>query len=170
MFAKLLVFAGALAACTPSPRAIAMTDDRRDSPIVTGSFGDPPPVDQARAAQEPIAEPTSASTRPAPGKIIEPPAAARGRLILSTAFVRMGPDQLLTVEAHDGQVRVLRDVSMNRKDYCGAQVLDGTAGVRYCGRYGDVAAARPGGQPPPQEPELSDGGRLDASSSAAERK
>jgi len=68
---------------------------------------------------------------------------------LSTAFVRVGPDGHLTVELRDGRAMVLRDVVMGPRDYCGVQVLVGPAGKRYCGGYGDVAAARPGGGPNP---------------------
>jgi len=64
---------------------------------------------------------------------------------LSTAFVMVGPDGHLTVELRSGRVLVLRDVVMRPKDYCGAQVLGGRPGTRYCGGYAEVAAARPGG-------------------------
>jgi hypothetical protein len=64
----------------------------------------------------------------------------------------MGPGGHLEVELRNGRTMVLRDVVMRRKDYCGVQVLGGAAGTRYCGGYGDVAAARPGGAPAPDEP------------------
>jgi hypothetical protein len=64
----------------------------------------------------------------------------------------MGPGGHLTVELHDGRAIVLRDVVMRPRDYCGVQILGGAAGTRYCGGYGDVAAARPGGAPSPDEP------------------
>jgi hypothetical protein len=72
---------------------------------------------------------------------------------LSTAFVRVGPDGHLTVELRDGRAMVLRDVVMRPRDYCGVQVLGGSAGTRYCGGYGDIAAARPGGVPAPDAPD-----------------
>jgi hypothetical protein len=68
---------------------------------------------------------------------------------LSTAFVRVGPDGHLTVELRDGRTMVLRDVVMRPRDYCGVLV----AGTRYCGGYGDIAAARPGGGPVPVAPD-----------------
>jgi hypothetical protein len=71
---------------------------------------------------------------------------------LSTAFVRLGPDGHLTVELRNGRAIVLRDVVMRPRDYCGLQVLGGSAGARYCGVYGDLAAARPGGAPAPDGP------------------
>jgi hypothetical protein len=71
---------------------------------------------------------------------------------LSTAFVRLGPGGQLTVELRDGRAIVLRDVVMRPRDYCGVQVADGSAGTRYCGGYGDVAAARSGGAPVPDQP------------------
>lgn len=80
----------------------------------------------------------------APALPADTPAEAEGRRTLSTAFVMVGPDGQLTVELRDGSTILLRDVVMNRKDYCGVQLVDGAAGPRYCGRYGDVAAARPG--------------------------
>jgi hypothetical protein len=64
----------------------------------------------------------------------------------------MGPDGYLTVELRDGRAVVLRDVVMRPRDYCGVQVLDGSPGTRYCGGYGDLAAARPGGAPAPDAP------------------
>ena len=35
----------------------------------------------------------------------------------------------------------------------GVQVLGGPAGKQYCGGYGDIAAARPGGAPAPGVPD-----------------
>jgi len=81
------------------------------------------------------------------------PAEAEGRRTLSTAFVRVGPDGHLTVELHDGRAMVLRDVVMRPRDFCGVLVLGGSAGKRYCGGYGDIAAARPGGGPAPGAPD-----------------
>ena len=45
------------------------------------------------------------------------------------------------------------DVVMRPRDFCGVQVLGGPAGTRYCGGYGDIAAARPGGGPAPGAPD-----------------
>jgi hypothetical protein len=84
--------------------------------------------------------------------LADSPAEAQGRRTLSTAFVMVGPDGHLTVELRDGRAMVLRDVVMRPGDYCGVQVLGGSAGTRYCGGYGDVAAARPGGAPAPDVP------------------
>jgi hypothetical protein len=69
------------------------------------------------------------------------------------AFVMVGPDGHLTVELRNGRAMVLRDLVMRPRDYCGVQVLGRSAGTRYCGGYGDVAAARPGGVPTPEEPD-----------------
>lgn len=77
---------------------------------------------------------------PAPAPRADSPAEAEGRRTLSTAFVRLGPGEQLTVELRDGRTVVLRDVVMRRRDYCGVLV---PAGARFCGGYGDVAAARP---------------------------
>ena len=90
---------------------------------------------------------------PAPAPRSDSPAEAQGRRTLSTAFVRMGPDGHLTVELSDGRTMVLRDVVMGPREYCGVQVLGGSAGKRYCGGYGDIAAARPGGVPVPGAPD-----------------
>jgi hypothetical protein len=120
-------FAAALVACTPSPQESAMHDPIHD-PRTTK---EPAPVLPADSLQE-----------------------AQGRRILSTVFVRVGPDGLLTVELHSGRALVLRGVAMHRKDYCGVQVLRGHAGAQYCGKYSEVAAARPGGPPAPAEPDL----------------
>ena len=102
----------------------------------------------------PIPEPVSAAENPVPARPADSPAEARGRRTLSTAFVRVGPDGLLTVELRNGRVLVLRGVVMRPRDYCGVQVVGGPAGARYCGGYAEVAAARPGGAPPPEEPDL----------------
>ncbi|KQN21257.1 hypothetical protein ASE86_14940 [Sphingomonas sp. Leaf33] len=87
---------------------------------------------------------TTEATTPAAGSL---DAQAVGRRILSTAFVRVGPDGYLTVEEHGGRTLVLRDVTMGKHDYCGIQALpDGTTG-KICAAYGDVVAARAGGGP-----------------------
>ena len=83
-----------------------------------------------------------------PVKRADSPAEARGRRILSTAFVRVGPDGQLTVELQGGRVLVLRDVVMHARDYCGTPV-SGAPGKRWCGDYAGIAAARPGGGPVP---------------------
>ena len=94
-----------------------------------GSIGD-----QHRAARGPVPELVSAAENRAPARLADSPAEAEGRRILSTAFVRVGPDGHLTVELRNGRVLVLRNVVMHPKDYCGVQVLGGPAGARYCGR------------------------------------
>jgi hypothetical protein len=81
----------------------------------------------------------------ASGPLADSPAEAQGRLLLSTAFVRVGPDGHLTVELHDGRALVLRDVVMRPRDYCGVQIAGDPARAKYCGGYAEVAAARPGG-------------------------
>lgn len=67
--------------------------------------------------------------------------------MLSTAFVRVGPDGQLTVELRDGRVLILRDVAMGPTAYSGIQVIGGRPGARYRGGYAEVVGARPGGQP-----------------------
>ena len=120
---RLLSIAAVLAACTAPPQRAIM----------------PKPV--AMVAEQ------SAS-----GPATDSPAAAAGRRILSTAFVRVGPGSHLTVELHDGRVLVLRDVVMRPADYCGVQIRD-SARVKYCGGYAEVAAARPGGAPATGQPD-----------------
>jgi hypothetical protein len=73
---------------------------------------------------------------------------------LSTAFVRVGADGFLTVELRNGQAMVLRNVVMGPAEYCG-QVLGASGKSRYCGGYGEVSAARPGGGPNPGAPDSS---------------
>ncbi len=107
-----------LAACTPSPQKVAMPD--------------------------PNAVPMNAASNP----VADSPEEALGRRILSTAFVRIGPDGHLTVELRDGRVVILRDVTMRPKDYCGVQAGSDSPGSKYCGGYAEVAAARPGGASP----------------------
>ena len=102
----------------------------------------------------PTPQPVSAAENPAPAPPADSPAEAQGRRILSTAFVRVGPDGRLTVELRDGGVLVLRNVAMHRKNYCGTQMLGNRAGTEYCGKYAQVVAARPGGPPPLADPDL----------------
>lgn len=111
---RALLAVSMLAACTPSHRKAAM----------------------------PSPDPVPSSSKPSP--LIDSPAEALGRRILSTAFVRVGAGGHLTVELRDGSTLVLRDVVMHPKDYCGVQV----AGAKYCGGYAEVTAARAGGPLP----------------------
>ncbi len=90
---------------------------------------------------------------PAPSRRADSPAEAEGRRTLSTAFVRLGAGEYLTVELRDGSSVVLRDVVLGPRDYCGVQVLGNSTGKKYCGGYGDIAAARPGGGSSPGAPD-----------------
>lgn len=123
------------------------------------------------AAPGPIPQPVSAAENPTPAPAApqDSPAEALGRRTLSTAFVRMGPDGHLTVELRDGRVLVLRDVALRAEDYCGVQALGGAAGVRHCGGYADIAAARPDGAPTPAEPDLAASNPLEPPRAPAER-
>lgn len=106
---------------------------------------------RARAAQGPIPEPVSASENsvtPVPDRVVD----ALGRRTLSTAFVMVGPDGHLTVELRNGNLLVLHNVIMRAKDYCGWRRLGTSVDKRYCGRYADIAAARPGGALAVEEP------------------
>jgi hypothetical protein len=106
--------------------------------------------DQQPAAQAPIPEAAPVTAGPVPAVPEDTPAEAVGRRTLSTAFVRVGPDGLLTVELRNGRVLMLRNAVLRRKDYCGEQVLGPKPGAQYCGGYAEVAAARPGGVPAPE--------------------
>src|SRR5215218_5680896 len=129
----LLPCLAALVACAPSPREANM---RNSSPF--------PMAAAARESEEAPA---------APARRADSPAEAEGRLTLSTAFVRLGPGEHLTIELRDGRTLALRDVVIRPHDYCGVHVRGGSAGKRYCGGFGEVAAARPGGTPVPDLPE-----------------
>lgn len=159
-------FAAALVACTPSQDS-AMHDPVEDprttngpgkvAPDVSGGTVNPAKrvaEQQERAALGPVPEPASAAENLAPTLPADSAREAEGRRTLSTAFVRVGPDGLLTVELRNGRVLILGNVVMRRKDYCGVQVPDGRAGAQYCGEYSEVAAAHPGGAPAPKEPDL----------------
>lgn len=134
-----------LAACTPSPRKVAMpSPSSSPSPIsetVVQGSGEAIPTAKDQAG--PAGPASVAGKSAAPMALPDSPAAASGRRTLSTAFVRIGPDGYLTVERHDGHVLVLRDVTMQPRKYCGAEA----SGTRYCSGYDEVAAARPGGGP-----------------------
>jgi hypothetical protein len=131
----LLPCIAALVACNPPPKEATMRNPG------------PAPATAARESRETAKEGHGSAPR------ADSPAEAEGRRTLSTAFVRVGPDGHLTVELRDGSIMVLRDVVMRPGDFCGVQVLGGSAGARYCGGYGDIAAARPGGAPAPGAPD-----------------
>jgi len=149
------VFA-AFAACTPSPQDAVMhnsslvpataapglgnTFTNSQNPVVTRPDGRNVAA-AAQAAQGPIPMPVSAAENPVSPKLADGPGEAQGRRVLSTAFVKTGPDGHLTVELRDGRILVLRNVVMRPKDYCG----EVPRGTKYCGGYADIAAARPGG-------------------------
>lgn len=125
-----------LIACTPSPQKAAMPSPSHFSGTnVESSSG--------RGVGAP--EPEAIAKKSAPGPLGDSPTEAQGRLILSTAFVRLGPGGHLTVELRNGRVLALRDVVMRARDYCGVQVAGDPARAKYCGGYAEVAAARPGG-------------------------
>jgi len=117
-----------------------------------GAVALPPPGPGAgQAAQGPVPAPVSAAGIPAAGNLLAPPgpparpdtpAEARGRKLLSTAFVRVGPDGRLAVTLRDGRRLALRDVAMGPRSYCGRPAGD-PAEKRFCGGYAEVAAARP---------------------------
>jgi hypothetical protein len=174
----LLPLAATLAACTPSPQESSMDGPSRDpgntamgsseaasegEPSSASNQAAPNPTvakstgrgagDQQPAALGPIPEAVPVTQNPLPASPADTSAEAVGRRTLSTAFVMVGPDGHLTVELRNGRTLVLRDVIMRPKDYCGAQVLGGAAGKKYCGGYAEVAGARPGGGPAPGEPD-----------------
>ena len=120
-----------LAACTPSPQKAAMPDPSAVPANTVKSSG--------QSSGKP--SPEQAASNP----LADSPEEASGRRVLSTAFVRVGPNGHLTVELRDGRVIVLRDVVMRPKDYCGVQVAGDPTRTKYCGGYAEVAAARPGG-------------------------
>lgn len=110
----------------------------------------------------PTTSPSPATPAQAVSAPSDSPSEAEGRRTISTAFVRIGPGGHMTVELRNGSVVVLRDVVMRPKDYCGVQVAGDSARTRYCGGYAEVVAARPGGAPVLDQPEV-------ATSSPAER-
>jgi hypothetical protein len=133
---------------SPDPATAAQGPGRAGPEGQASAAPDP----AGRAAQGPIPEPLSAADNPLPAAGADSPAEAEGRRTLSTAFVRIGAGEHLTVELRDGRVLLLRDVVMRPKDYCGVRLLGAKAGGRYCGGYAEVAAARPGAAPAPAEP------------------
>jgi len=106
--------------------------------------------DPGGVSREAASSPASASRKGA----ADSPTEALGRRILSTAFVRVGPDGYLTVEMRDGGTLILRDVVMRPKDFCGRRVSGASSETRYCGGYAGIVAARPGGAPLPSEPDV----------------
>lgn len=159
---------------SPSSNPATSVQDSGEAGSAERPSGAPAPArpgagNQERAALGPIPEPVSVAENPVPAPRADPAAEAQGRRTLSTAFVRVGPDGRLTVELRNGRVLVLRDVVMRPKDYCGVQVLGGASGVKYCGKYVEVAAARPGGAPAPKEPDLAISNLVESPHSPAKR-
>jgi hypothetical protein len=70
--------------------------------------------------------------------------------VLSTAFVRVGPDDRLSVELRDGRLQLWQGLRLRAGDYCGLLVAEQVGdrcelrSVKACGAYGEVVAARPG--------------------------
>lgn len=145
MLRILLPLSSVLAACTPSPQKAAMPSPSPGSANPVQASNKSGPAGDRSSAPDP-------SGQGARGPLADSPAEAHGRRILSTAFVRVGPDGHLTVELRGGRVLVLRNVVMRPSDYCGMQVAGSPARAKYCGGYAEVAAARPGGMPAPDQP------------------
>lgn len=144
----LLPLIAVVTACSPSSQDSSMHSPDPKTPAAS------PTPERAAVTEQPAAKVTTAAAptaepNPSPSS---PAADAEGRRILSTAFVRVGPDGHLTVDLRDGRTLVLRDVTMGARDYCGAQVSPASSGSKFCGGYADVAGARPGGGPLPSEP------------------
>lgn len=143
-----------------NPSPVSESEARESRETEMGGPGSSGPGPSGRGADNPgqtalgpVPEPVSAAEGPAPARRADSPAEAEGRRTLSTAFVMMGPDGHLTVELRDGSALVLRDVVLGPRDYCGVRVPGGSGGKKYCGGYGDIAAARPGGGPNPGAPD-----------------
>lgn len=132
-----------LIACAPSPQKAAMPNPSQFSGTIVESSSGGGVGNPESAGMGLTPEPEAVAKKSAPGRRADSPAEGQGRLILSTAFVRVGPGGHLTVELRNGRVLALRDVVMRPRDYCGVQVAGGPA--QYCGGYAEVAAARPGG-------------------------
>ena len=139
----------ALAACAPTPQEAAVRDVAPSGPAA--SVMNEGMVTQA--ARGPIPEPVSAADNPFPGTSSVSAAAPRDgagkaagnafgerRRILSTAFVRLGPGGHLLVTMRDRREVALRDVTMEKRQFCGTS-LDGQ-GTHYCYPYAEVVAAR----------------------------
>ena len=138
-----LSFSVAIGACSFSPQEAAMR--QTGSPHIGSGTSGEQGAPKAPAAQGPMVEPVSAAEVSAPRGDVDRPDDALGRRTLSTAFVMIGPDRLLTVGLRDGRSIVLRDVVMRPKDYCGVRIMSGGSGAGFCGGYADVVTARPGG-------------------------
>ena len=150
----MLPLAAVLAACTPGPEETAMrspasapeTGAQSSDDAAKTMSGAHPADGQAGAAQGPIPDAVSVADNPLPRSVSDTPDQANGRRILSTAFVRVGPDGRLAVELRDGANLSLRNVVMRAGDYCGTRVNGSKPGAQYCGNYGDIVAAWPSDQ------------------------
>lgn len=150
-FAAILAIMPAVAlvvACAPAPEGTVMTtpDPAKHASGQPTQF-DVPGGDSQQAAVGPRPQLPSEAGKLSPAAPADTPDEAIGRRTLSTAFVRVGPDGLLTVTLRNGRVVILRHVTMGPKKFCGEQFADVSLGSRFCGAYGDVAAANPGNGP-----------------------
>jgi hypothetical protein len=164
MVRVLLPFAAMIAACTPSSEDAAM-HSRSPAPS-TPAANSVAGTEASRAAPGPVPGQVPAAAKSAARKGLDTPAEAEGRRTLSTAFVRVGPDGHLTVVLRNGPELLLRNVVMGAKDYCGTQA----GGERFCGGYAEVAAARPGGAPVGEQPDLAVSNPLGAANPPADPK
>lgn len=107
---------------------------------------------RADAAQQgPILEPVSAAENLHPASVaasrLNDDAASRGRRIVSTAFVQLGPDARMRLEMRDGGVLMLQGVTMEPHTVCGVTNARGGAAKRRCINYSQVTQARPADPP-----------------------
>lgn len=147
--APLTSASAALTACAPTPQEVTRAPDlgeRATAAVTNGIVGGG--IDTA-AAIAPMLDPVSAAENPYPTTPMSPPedADAEGRRTVSTAFVRLGPGGHLSVSMRDGRQLALRDVTMEKRVFCGVPIADGRdersgAGERQCYPYGEVTAAR----------------------------
>lgn len=140
--APLASASAALTACASE------TAERSAVEVTNGTTGN---AAVTAAASAPVPEPVSAAENPHPGTSASAPrdapaetprdGDAQGRRTISTAFVRLGPGGHLLVTLRDGSELALRDVTMEKRAFCGVAVAGGS-GERQCRGYAEVVAAR----------------------------
>lgn len=148
----LLPCIAALVACNPPPKETKMSNPT-PVPAAAAPQSRETDIERHGSALPGSTKQGVAANNVAPARRPDSPEEAEGRRTLSTAFVRVGAGEHLAVELRDGRTVVLRDVAMGPRDYCGLQVAGGSSGKKYCGGYGDVAAARPVAGPAPGAPD-----------------
>ena len=142
----MLSAAVATAYCAPSAKEPGIPREQSDPDHQSRS------TSEVSAQQPPGYSPTAVAPQlqqvaaesiesPSPGRQ-DSPDEARGRRIVSTAFVMIGAGGRLRVDLSDGRTLELRDVTMGVENFCGLDATPGGKSRNVCGGYAEVVGAK----------------------------